>query len=138
MQNSKSPKEKVVIDYLSIHERIPRTASQDPNFQELGIEEAFSREADGNWVETERDKMKEGSILSVFTPQEVVAMVNRYLYQIEYQRDWHRRWERERSESLGPVKKKVREMFKVSFGKATEGQIQKAINQLRKEKEEKE
>lgn len=63
---------------------------------------------------------------SVFTEGEIIEMVNRYLYSAEYQRTVHRERAREETKKLAPIKRKVRELFQVSWLKATDEQIRKA------------
>lgn len=103
-----------VIDYLKVHSQIPRDSKNDPHFSSL--------------EET----------LSVFSSEEVVLMVNRFLYQMEYQRSWHRKMERDKQEKLEPLKDKVKELFGVSWTKATDKQIREANAQLLAEKQTKE
>lgn len=85
---------------------IPLNASGDPSFPDLP------------------------GILTEFTPEEVTFMVNRYLYQVDYQRRVHRQRTREEAENLKPIKERVREMYGVSYTQATEEQIRKAAESL--------
>lgn len=73
------------------------------------------------------------AVLDVFTPEEVVELVNRALYQLEYQHNAHRvRGQRQRdAERL--LKQKVKELFHVSWMKATTEQVHKAKEALEKE-----
>ena len=63
---------------------------------------------------------------STFTEEEIIEMVNRYLYSAEYQRTVHRNRAREETKKLAPIKRKVRELFSISWLKATPEQIRKA------------
>lgn len=119
-----------VIDYLSVQERIPRSAKKDPCFTRLNVGDRCTE------CSSVDDCSHGVSVLELFEPQEVVLMVNRFLYQMEYQRDFHRRMERRRSEELAPLKKKVKEMFKLrSWSQATDAQLKAAKAELEKEKE---
>jgi hypothetical protein len=73
------------------------------------------------------------TVLTTFTPDEIVAMVNRYLYQFEYSKIAHRNRAQRQREQTAPLRKRVKEMFGVSWLRATEQQIQKATESLAKE-----
>jgi hypothetical protein len=88
---------------------IPRTKDGDPAFEKLE------------------------ELQKVFSPEEIVALVNRQIYQMEYQRNVHRDRAREEREKLAPLKKKVKEMFGVSFIKATDKQLDEALAKLKEE-----
>jgi len=100
---------RVVIDLKSVEERIPRNGAGDPNFLYLH----------GPVGPT---------VLDVFTHEQVVALVNRALYQMEYSRASHR----QRSQKLRDQERPVREAFKrlyptTSWVQATEEQIKAAV-----------
>jgi hypothetical protein len=103
---------------------IPINSKGDPAFSELGCE-VFYDEGGGQLG---------NSILSQFTPAEVVQMVNRYLYQSGYQRTVHRQRARAEAERWLPLKQKLRELFNVSHTNATEEQIEQAMKALAEER----
>jgi len=106
-----------------LEEKIPKNAQGDPAFASLGIQGY----EDGQYAEDE--------ILSVFTPQQIVHLVNQQLYSLLYQRESHRKRAAAEAETLGPLKKKVKELFGVSYLKATEQQLKEAFDVLAKSKE---
>jgi hypothetical protein len=74
------------------------------------------------------------SVMTVFTAKEVVELVNRALYQLEYQHNAHRvRGQRERDREKA-IKQKVKELFHVSWMKATEEQVKRAREEVEREK----
>jgi len=99
---------------------IPRNAQGDPAFTRL--------QQDDTW------DPQDGPIpvMNVFTPQEVVELVNRALYQLEYQHNAHKvRGQRLRDrERL--IREKVKELFHVSWMKATPEQVAKAREEVEK------
>jgi hypothetical protein len=105
---------RVVIDLKAVEERIPRNGSGDPAFTSLHPHD--------------HQDEPEFCVLDVFTVDQVVALVNRALYQMEYSRTSHRN----RSQKLRDQEKPVREAFKrlyptVSWANATEEQIKAAV-----------
>lgn len=105
---------RVVVDLKKVEDRIPRNAAGDPAFEYLGALEDVP-----NGPTT---------ILEVFTPIQICALVNRALYQMEYSRKVHR----ERSQEIRDREKPVKEMFKqmfpgTSWANATEEQIRAAV-----------
>jgi hypothetical protein len=112
---------RVVIDLKKVEGLIPRNSQGDPAFSNLGNESNSLR--DNN------------SVLDVFSPDQIVALVNRALYQMEYSRTSHR----ERSQKLRDQEKPVREAFKrlfpdTSWANATEEQIKTAVQEVYKPK----
>lgn len=111
---------------LSLKNRnIPRNAQGDPNFTQL-----YSEEREGENSITY--KLGEGDLLDVFSPSEIVELVNRSLYQLEYQANSHHKY---RAERLA-LEKPVREMFhtlypKESWAKATNDQLSRCIEELK-------
>lgn len=89
--------------------QIPRNAQGDP---------AFGRIED---------------VFSVFTPEEIVALVNRQLYQMEYQRTVHRNRAAQEREQLKPIKDKYKAMFGKPFTKATDQELEKVLIELKRE-----
>jgi ADP-glucose pyrophosphorylase len=114
-----------VIDFIAKSNSFPRNGQNDVCFTQLGYSDCPD------------ESQVPDSILSVFSPEEVVAMVNRYLYQMEYQRTIHREREREKQEILTLLKAKVKSMFGVVWTKATDDQIEEAAEAVRKERAEK-
>lgn len=108
-----------------LQRKIPRSAQGDPNFAALGPSKHLE------------DHPDQPFLLDVFTPDEVVVMVNRFLYQAEYQRGWHRQWERRKALDLEPLKQKVVKMFGLmKWTQATDDQLRQAKAQLLKEEKE--
>lgn len=101
---------------------IPRNEAGDPAFVELGV-----------WKDSvDKGIQAKDCVLQVFTPQEVVALVNRALYQLEYQHTAHKeRGKRVRAEEKA-IRLKVKELFHVSWMKATPEQIEKAKREVEK------
>lgn len=113
-----------VIDYLN--RKIPKNEKGDPHFKSLSHSVEWDR------VGGTANCSSEDAVLSVFSPEEVVVMVNRFLYQQEYQREFHRRMERRKTEETAPLKKLVKEMFNLrSWSKATPEQLLVAKQRLR-------
>lgn len=95
---------------------IPRSAGGDPAFIALG------REPDAI----------PPTVRNVFTDEEVVELVNRALYQLEYQHNAHKvRGQRQRDRERA-IKQKVKELFHVSWMKATPEQIERAKKEVEK------
>jgi hypothetical protein len=112
---------RVVIDLKKVEGLIPRNSQGDPAFSYLGNESNSPR--DNN------------SVLTVFTPEQIVALVNRALYQMEYSRKIHR----ERSQAQRDAEKPVKEAFKrlfptTSWAQATEEQLKAAVQEVYKPK----
>jgi len=105
-----------------LEEKIPRTKDGDPGFERLGAEDIV---ASG-----EQDPR---SILGVFTEEQIVHLINSQLYSLLYQRETHRKRAAAERETLGPVKAKVKELFGVSYLKATDEQLAVALKEVRKE-----
>lgn len=70
---------------------------------------------------------------AVFTEAEIVYLVNKAVYFLEYQREHHKKRAAEEREALAPVKRKLKELFGVSWLKATEEQQREAVEAVRKE-----
>ncbi len=71
----------------------------------------------------------------VFAPDEIVYLVNKAIYQLEYSRTYHNDRAKAEADRLKPLKDKVKELFGVSWMKATEQQVNRAMDALRKEAE---
>ena len=108
---------------------IPRDSQGDPAFGSLW----------SPWDDEDIVKNMEGvtstSVLSQFTPEEVVQIVNRYIYQQEYQRTVHRRRAQVEAERAAPLRRKIEEMFGIRRTQATEAQMRMAELVLRAEAE---
>lgn len=91
---------------------IPRKPNGDPGFRTL-----------------------EGDVLNVFTPNEVVELVNRALYQMEYQRSAHKERGQRVRDAERALRDKVKQMYRVSWLKATPEQIAEARKALEKGEE---
>lgn len=88
---------------------IPRNQSGDPDFLNL---------------EACRD---------VFTDQEITVLVNRCLYQLEYQQRAHLKRARIKTEQQKPIRDYLRKHFQTTLDKATERQIREATGKNTKE-----
>lgn len=99
--------------------QIPRNSAGDPAFTLLEDEDAGKPY--GNLA-----------VLSVFSPEQVTYMVNKWLYAQDYQRTVHRNRAAEERELLVPIKRRFKELFGGSFAKATEAQIAAVMESLRK------
>jgi len=67
-------------------------------------------------------------VLAVFTPGEVVELVNRALYQMDYQKTAHAKYQQRQRDFQAPIKQALKELFPgVSWIKATPEQIQAAM-----------
>lgn len=101
---------------------IPKDESGDPRFKHLGIESELPS--------LEYDPL---SVLQVFEPWEVVELVNRALYQLLYQKEAHKDRAQRLRDETAPIRKKVKEMFNVSWMKATPEQIEKAAKAVKEQ-----
>src|SRR5262245_57167919 len=93
---------------------IPRNKAGDPAFAGLG----------------DRFGTPPGvlSVLEVFTPEEIVELVNRALYQLEYQKESHRTRAQAERDRWAPVKEALKVVHPhTPFSKATERQIEDAL-----------
>ena len=103
---------------------IPHNDKSDPSFTYLGCEP---------WYEAHALEIVPSSILEQFTPEEVVYMVNRFLYQAEYSRTVHRDRARAEADLQKPLKARVEAIFGIKWTKATAEQLAEAAASLRKE-----
>jgi hypothetical protein len=130
LQVKQDQRGKVIQDFLA--RQIPRDAKGDPSFAWL------QNEVDDPIIAQLRDDpavTPPNSLLAVFTPEEIVLLVNRALYASDYQRQWHRQWERRKAEELAPLKAKVVEMFHLrKWSEASDEQLRAAKAALLKEK----
>lgn len=93
---------------------IPRTTAGDPDFKTMG------------------------QVYEQFTAAETLYLVNRALYAITYQNDYHRKRAADEAQLIGPVKRKVRELFGVGFDKATDEQLKQAARAVWHEQQDRE
>jgi len=114
---------------------IPRNANGDPAFtwlnsvHRIAVVECNAKEED---LHETSNAAHGDEVNSVFTCAEIVALVNRALYQLEYSAQAHRKYGAAKRAVLTPLKRKVRAMFAVPFDKATPAQVQRAQEELRK------
>jgi hypothetical protein len=101
---------------------IPHNSKGDPCFTHLGCEKLI---AGDDWKATE-PFYTPNSILSQFTTEEIVQLVNRQLYAIEYQRTIHRQRARGEAEKMKELKAKLLEMFHVKWNMCSDEQIEQA------------
>lgn len=87
---------------------IPRNEGGDPAFQRM--EQVFE----------------------VFTAEEIVALVNRQLYQMEYQREVHRKRSQQERDQLKPIKELYRELYGKPFTKATEKELDTVMEEMKR------
>lgn len=97
---------------LSLKQRtIPRNKVGDPNFVHGTGERLYN----------------------VFTPEEVCELVNRCIYQLEYQSKAHQKRNEERSLLEKPVKELFYKLFpQTSWAKATDEQLSECLKQLKR------
>lgn len=128
---------RVVVPLAEIQERVPRSPSGDPAFEGLST---YCTGCGGLVISPDTvDNHKEcsavggkivgsKSVLDVFTPEQVVAIVNRWLYQAEYQQIVHRKRAEEQRKQQKPVKEAFKRLFPgTSFINATDEQITAAV-----------
>jgi len=118
---------RVVIDLKNVEGLIPRNLQGDPAFSNLG--RVPKDESTGPILN------EPPTVRHVFTDDQIVALVNRALYQMEYSRKIHR----ERSQAQRDAEKPVKEAFKrlyptTSWAQATEEQIKTAVQEVYKPK----
>lgn len=104
--------------------KIPKDKDGNPKFGSLGCETM-----EGEW------EPPSGSVLEVFSQQQVVYLVNKALYFLNYQREHHVKRAAAERERLAPIKKKVHELFHISYINATEAQLAQAVEAVRRDEE---
>src|SRR5271166_1209031 len=68
------------------------------------------------------------SVQAVFTDAEAVELVNRALYQLDYQKVAHAKYQQRQRDFQAPIKLALKELFpSVSWLKATPEQVQQAM-----------
>lgn len=71
----------------------------------------------------------------VFEPFEILALVNKSLYQLEYQADSHKKYHAKRQEMEKPFKEMAKRMFPgTSWINLTEEQVAKVILKVKEER----
>jgi len=102
---------------------IPHRKDGYPNFTKLGV--VFD--------ESLREYTTNTDLLNVFSPEEIVELVNRCVYQLEYQRDSHKKYQQRQRDFEAPIKEKLKELYPgVSWAKATPEQLEHALNEAYK------
>lgn len=108
---------KVTINLKELEGSIPRNAQGDPAFTEL----------------TPSGDSENPSVVEVFQPDQVVALVNRALYQMEYSRTAHRNRAQRERDLMKPIKELLKQKFPgVSWINATEWQINECMEEYKK------
>ena len=78
----------------------------------------------------------EKSLHDIFGPDEIVELVNRALYQLEYQQKAHKKFVTKRNELEQPVKEKFKQLYPhQSWAKASLQQVKEAVQALKEEKD---
>jgi len=118
---------RIIIDLKKVEGEIPRNSQGDPAFSNLG--RVPKEESEGPVLN------EPPTVRCVFTDDQIVALVNRALYQMEYSRKIHR----ERSQAQRDAEKPVKEAFKrlfptISWANATEEQLKAAVQEVYKPK----
>jgi len=114
--------------------KIPRGKDGDPAFPYLGPTVSI-RPIGGLHNEISRPP-NPPCVLDVFTAEEVVYMVNRYIYHVEAQQAAHAKRARRQREALHAVRKKVKQMYGVSWDNATREQQEAALKRQAQDDEE--
>ena len=116
MERQQDKTVKAVINLKAVEDKIPRNEVGDPAFQFLRIADD-QRAINGNPV----------AIMDLFTPEQVIALVNRQLYQMEYQFASHKRRYAEEKEQRELIKRALKMVAPgVSLAKATDDQLKQA------------
>jgi hypothetical protein len=111
---------RVVVDLKRVENTIPRNKQGDPAFVALNVGEA------SRFTNT----------IAVFTPDEVVALVNRAIYQMEYSREAHRVRGQRMRDLEAPVKAAFKQLFPgTSWINGTPDQLEAAIRKVKEEKD---
>lgn len=98
---------KTVVPLKEVQEKIPRNAKGDPAFTSLP------------------------EMSAIFTHEQIVAIVNRWIYQAEYQQITHRRRAEEQQRLQKPVKEAAKRLFpSTSFINLTPEQLEQAIQEV--------
>lgn len=118
--------DKVTINLKELEENIPRNEQGDPLFLQLG---EFLKPEDRN----PKGDLVPPTVLDVFTPEQVVALVNRALYQMEYSRTAHRNRAQRERDLMKPIKELLKQKFPgISWINATEWQINECMEEFKR------
>lgn len=102
-----------------LNRTIPRNNAGDPDFKHL------HNNGGGEYVPGDVSTLP---ILNVFSEAEVITLVNRALYQMEYQRTHHRQYSQLQRDREKLIKLALKQAHPgVSFIKATEQQLEDAM-----------
>lgn len=94
--------------------KIPKRADGYPNFTRLGCLVENGGKVD--------------DLFNVFTEAEIVELVNRALYQLDYQKTAHQKYQQRQRDWQAPVKAALKQLFPgTSWIKATPEQIEQAV-----------
>lgn len=75
------------------------------------------------------------SVLQIFSPEEVVELVNRSLYQLEYQSKSHSKYREQREALERPIKQMFKQLYPhTSYAKATDEQLRECVARLKENK----
>jgi hypothetical protein len=102
---------------------IPRNKAGDPSFKYIG----------GGLPQESRESDFDGqALLEVFTPEEIVELVNRSLYQLEYQSRSHSKYREQKQNLERPVREMFHSLFpETSWSKATSEQLSEVMRRLK-------
>lgn len=76
----------------------------------------------------EGDKTQQTALSNVFTADEIVELVNRALYQLDYQKQAHRKRQQAQRDFEAPIKEALKLLYPgVSWMKATQQQLAEAL-----------
>jgi hypothetical protein len=107
--------------------KIPLRKDGYPDFDRLN----YQGSSDDEVAAARQKNNSKPSLLDVFTPVEVVELVNRALYQLDYQKTAHQKYQQRQRDFQAPIKAKLKELFpSVSWLKATPEQIQQAMEEV--------
>ena len=102
-------------------QRVPRNEQGDPAFTKLG-------------VELNHEPSME-DVIGVFTYEEIVELVNRSLYQIEYQQKSHAKYNVEKRLLDQLYRKAFHELYpRESYAKATNNQLAKCAEYVKQQR----
>ena len=107
--------------------KIPRNTEGDPDFCCLDQDHADDKKCDC----TQDDNRL--CVNEVFSPEEVVEIVNRYLYHATYQKEYHKKSQARQLALNKLLNATLRDMFGITQAKATPQQIQQAVERMAKE-----
>lgn len=113
---------KTVVPLKEAQGRVPRNSQGDPAFTHL--------QKRGHRTDVALEHQLLG-VQDVFTDDQIVAIVNRWLYQAEYQQESHRKRAEEHQRLQKPVKEAAKRLFpSTSFINLTPEQLEEAIQEV--------